>query len=126
GDISLPTVGTRGGLGPEYSPPWPDTDERRVLDGSSNRYARVDGKRTMRRSVRLSPASLVSYRLGSSERRAVRQVESGQRGLVRRAVQTDARKLSELAFDTQKKRQNYTNLLTGSVHISRRLPPGLT
>jgi hypothetical protein len=25
-----------GGLGPEYSPPWPDTDERRVLDGSSN------------------------------------------------------------------------------------------
>jgi len=24
-------------LGPEYFPPWPDTDERQVLDGSSKR-----------------------------------------------------------------------------------------
>ena len=31
-------VGTMGrGLGPECSPPWPDTNERRVLDGSSKR-----------------------------------------------------------------------------------------
>ena len=29
-------VGTMGRPGPEYSPPEPDTGERRVLDGSGN------------------------------------------------------------------------------------------
>jgi len=37
-------------------------------------------------------------------------------------TQTNVRKRSELAFDTQKKRQNYTNPLSGSLHGLRGTP----
>ncbi len=47
---------------------------------------------------------------------AARPVTTGPR------APADARERSELAFDSQKKRRNYTNPLTVSVHASRGLP----
>ena len=53
-------------------------------------------------------------------RGAARPVTTGPR------APASARKRSELAFDSQKKRKNYTNPLTVSVHASRGLPPAAT
>ena len=51
-------------------------------------------------------------------RGAARPVTTGPR------APANAGKLSELAFDSQKERKNYTNPLTASVHASRGLPGG--
>jgi len=75
------------------------------------------------RSLALSaepPAAPEGSKSGQAQpaptRGAARPVTTGPRG------PANARKRSELAFDSHKERKNYTNPLTVSVHASRGLP----
>ena len=75
------------------------------------------------RSLALSaepPAAPEGSKSGQAQpaptRGAARPVTTGPR------APANARERSELAFDSQKERQNYTNPLTVSVHASRGLP----